>query len=484
MNHLESRLTRHRRRLVLRTFLRTLALALACTMPLAGVLLALAAWVDWGIQAGPIVLSMLALALAVAGTGLLFSDTSLKRTARLLEADNPLLHARLSTALELRGTEQAESAVVRAQLRDAISHADSLVPSQRIRLQLPATLRNSLLAGTFVLAAGALLNQSLFSLPRHALVQSGTQHDRFTDDEQARLSSGLQQLAEIFSQVGEADSDPYLEAISRQLQELGQRMEDPRVSREQVSSELERLLQHTRTALELQNPERSATGMEQLPELLEAALRDVNQGQFAQELIDDQSSEVADLPLPEGMLNAAGDQFELEASQPPTLQEMLQAGEQLDTGEGGSQAASPNQARSSGSYYDAAIDERTIAELNARAMDAASQAAGQAIGASPESQAGASSMAGEGTDELFGAQEAARLNAELLEQMAVPEETDPDGRHVRIEVTPEAELTEVRMTPLGQMSWSRQPENQVEREPILTEQRLITARFHTPGQDE
>ncbi len=55
---------------------------------------------------------------------------------------------------------------------------------------------------------------------------------------------------------------------------------------------------------------------------------------------------------------------------------------------------------------------------------------------------------------------------------------------MRIEVTPETEFTEVRMTPLGEMTWNRQLEAEVVREALSTDQRDVTARFHTPELDE
>ncbi len=483
---LEASLKRHRNRLRLRTFLLSLAACLGSALLAAGAVLLLGAWFDWNVAPLAALLAGTFGAVLAAGLITVLRGPSLERTARLLEAGDSQLHSRLSTALELLRTGQTETPVRSAQLRDARDHAARLIPAERIHLHLPAPFRNVLLAGTALLAAGVLLSEPLaVRRPVPATTVTASQ-ETFTDDEQAALSTNLQQLADLFAETDEAGDDPYLQAISRQLQDLGERMEASELSREQVSAELERLLQHTRTALELQDGERQQPELAQLPELLEAALRDVNQEQLAQDQAAGELPENAGNPAPEGLPLPGSEQAQAEAGQPepPSLEEMLQAGEQLETGEGGSQAAGSDQPRSHGSYYDHAIDERTIAELNARAMDAASQAAGEAIGASPESQEGASSMAGEGTDDLFGSDAAAQLNAERLEQMNIPEETDPGGRHVRIEVTPEAELTEVRMTPLGQISWDRQQETEVEREALVTEQRLVTARYHTPEQAE
>lgn len=483
---LETSLKRHRARLVLRTFIHGFALALSVSLTLTGLILVVNHLADWELEPLAVLLTALAAALAAALIHTLVRDTSLQRTARVLEAQDPTLHARLSTALELKRSGRSASPILRAQVSDATQHAQDLKPGEYIRLGLSKRLRTGLLASSAVLAAGTLLSGPLALQPTVVTTAPAVTDGALAQDEQAALASNIQQLADMFSETAETGEDSYLQAISRQLQDLGERLETSELTREQVSSELERLLQHTQTALELQGDNLPEMNLAELPELLEAALRDVNRQPLA-ELQPE--GDLADILEPDtlegGSAEAGGDQAQAGGeSAGPSLEDMLQAGEQLETGDGSSQSAASQQARSSGSYFDNALDERAIAELNARAMDAAAQAAGEAIGASPESKEGASSMAGQGTDELFGSDDAARLNAERLEQMAVPEETDPEGRHVRIEVTPETEFTEVRMTPLGEMTWNRQLEAEVVREALSTDQRDVTARFHTPELDE
>lgn len=470
----------------MRTFTRSLAGSLTVALSAVGVLLGLAAWQDWNLIPLTTLLIAVGAAIVLALLITLFTDSSLERTARLLEASDPELHARFSTALEVAQTGETATPVRQALLKDAEQHADSLRPAERVSLRLQRGLSTGLLGGLTLLAAGVLLTEPLNNLPRTVPQAVQTRSNALADDEQEALASNLQQLADLFADRDADGTDAYLQAISRQLQELGERMVSEDMNRDEVAGQLERLLQHTQSAIELQESPERRSDLEDLPDLLQAALRDVegtDQTTIAEDAQRD-SLENEQLAADSTADADNGQDAQEVAAQPPSLEELLEVGSQ-DTGDSQAQGVGNEQPRSSGSYYDHAIDERTIAELNQRALEQSlTQAAGEAIGASSESEAGASSLAGEGSDDLFGSEEAANLNAERLEQMAVPEETDPEGRRVRVEVTPEAELTEVRITPLGQMTWSRTTESAVEREAITTSQRLVTARYHTPEQTE
>src|SRR5690625_3175894 len=482
---LKARLNHVRNRLLLQTFLRRLGLALACSLT-AGALLLLTAPFT-GLNVAPLTVLMVATAAALiaAVIATALNDNSHLQAALLLEREDPTLHAQLSTALELMMRGNNTSELRQVQLQAATELAGQLNAVKRVPLRLPRPVTTFLVGGATVMAA-ALLVYRPFETP---VTPTNTAVDQpsatLSQDEQTNLSAGLQQIAELFSPQDDGPADPYLEAIGRQLQELGTRLSSEQLSREQLSEELERLLHHTNTALELRTEQAADSPQADLTGLLEAALREIQQPEepVLAEAPAESGSQVAESDGAE-LLDGMNESQEASAEQtPPSLQDLL-AEDQEEPAAGQSQG-SAQQAQRTGSYFDYAIDERTMAELNARAMEQAlSEAAGEAIGASSQSQEGASSLAGDGTDELFGSETAEQLNAERIEQLSVNEETDPEGRHVRIEVNPEAEFTEVFVTPLGDTAWSRSNESAVLREALMTDQRTVTARYHTPEQSQ
>lgn len=483
---LKSRLRQARNRLLLTVFTQRLALSLAVTLTAVAALVLLGPLLGIAVSQLGLLLGALAAALLASLLMTALTDSGFLRTARLLEEGDPSLHARLSTALELAEQGSNTSPLRQAQLRGATELAGRLDAKQRIPLRLPRLSAAALLGGTSLMAAAVLIGSPLQA--RSAVQQAASTQPAadFSGGEQASLASGLQQLAEQFATQPDSENDPYLEAIGRQLLELGTRMESEALTREQLGAELERLLQHTRTALELREEQGSPAPPLDLTELLEAAVREVRQPeeQLLAEAPGESSPEVSEAETGPQFDGSQDTDAATAETRPPSLEELL-AAQDNDDPETGQGQAGAQQGQAFGSYFDYAIDERSMAELNARAMEQAmNEAAGEAIGASSQSQEGASSLAGDGTDDLFGSESAERLNAERIEQMVVNEETDPDGRHVRIEVNPDAEFTEVFATPLGDTAWSRSSESEVQREVLVTDQRAVTARYHTPEQAE
>ena len=482
---LKARLNHVRNRLLLQTFLRRLGLALACSLTAGALLLLTAPFTGFNVAPLTVLMVAITAALIAAVIATALNDNSHLQAARLLERDDPTLHAQLSTALELMMRGNNTSELRQVQLQAATELAGQLNAVKRVPLRLPRPVTTFLVGGATVMVTALLVYRPFETpvTPTHTAVDQPSA--TLSQDEQTNLSAGLQQIAELFSPQDDSPADPYLEAIGRQLQELGTRLSSEQLSREQLSEELERLLQHTQTALELRTEQAADSPQADLTGLLEAALREIQQPEepVLAEAPAESGSQVAESDGAE-LLDGMNESQEASAEQtPPSLQDLL-AEDQEEPAAGQSQG-SAQQAQRTGSYFDYAIDERTMAELNARAMEQAlSEAAGEAIGASSQSQEGASSLAGDGTDELFGSETAEQLNAERIEQLSVNEETDPEGRHVRIEVNPEAEFTEVFVTPLGDTAWSRSNESAVLREALMTDQRTVTARYHTPEQSQ
>ncbi|HLR45991.1 MAG TPA: hypothetical protein VK092_02460 [Deinococcales bacterium] len=458
----------------LRVFLRSLTAALAGTLAAAGLWLAVSALLGREAQFVPVTLGAAAAALLLAAVITVLVPTDAAAASRFVEAADPDLHARLSTGLELEKQDGTAGPVRQAQLADALHTAGKLKPEERIPLGPPRPLFAYLGSAAAVLAVALIIHQpGTTPAADPAAPERTAAEERLSSEEQAEVAENLRELAELFSGLDEEEEDPYLRAIARQLEELSERVAADGADREETAAELERLLQHTRTVQDIQETPEQKERLAELPEQLESALQDVLEppealAEGAADETDGDAEAAADAQA-ETAGDAAG----------PSLQDLLDP-----DGDDSSVATAAGEQGESGSYYEMSLDDDAIAELAERAMEQAESAPdGDIIGASDESGAGDSQLAGEGTQDLFGDEEGGALASEEIEQLDVPEETNPDGRRVRVEVAPEAELTEVRMTPLGRMTWNRMSEAPTQRERVSTGSRSLTARFHTPEQE-
>lgn len=455
----------------LRIFLQRLTASAAGTLALAGLYVGAGPLLGMPVQPLAVTSGAAVAAILLAAILTALARTGPAEASRFIEARDPALHAKLSTALELGDKTGTPGPVRQAQLLDAAREASRLDPKQRIPLGVPPRLL------AWFGSAAALLTVMLVLQPGAgpAASSAGPGHvlpdERLTEDEQAAVAANLQELATLFNELDEEEENPYLRAIARQLEELSERVATDGATRDETAAELERLLQHTRTVRDIQETPEQKDRLAELPDFLETALQDLLE---PPEMLADAGTETpeasADSPGSE-----PGDGAEASLQDAPVSDD--------DDGNAATATAAGEQGES-GSYYEVTLDADTIAELAERAMEQAESAPeGAIIGASDESGAGDSQLAGEGTQDLFGEEHADQLAAGEIEQLEVPEETNPDGRRVRVEVAPEAELTETRMTPLGRMTWNRGSGTALQRQQVTTARRSLTARFHTPEQE-
>lgn len=459
----------------LRVFLRRLTASAAGTFAAAGLYLVSAALLGLPGQPPVIAGAAACAALLLAAASLLVAPAGPAAASRFIEAADPALHSKLSTALELEQRGDTAGPVRQAQLRDAAREASGLIPRERVPLTPPRTLLLSLGGAAALLGAASVLQPAGSPAVLPDSTGSTMADTRLSGEERTGIAENLQELATLFSGLDEEEENPYLRAISRQLEELGRRVADDGATREETAAELERLLQHTRTVRDIQEAPEAKERLQELPDFLETALKDLLE-----------PAETLAETDPDAGGPESGAAAEAEGSPSPdgaetALQEPLAEGS--DDGNSASATAAGDQGEG-GSYYEMMLDDETIAELAERAMEQAESAPeGAIIGASDESGAGDSQLAGEGTQDLFGDDSRESLAGGEIERLDVPEETNPDGRRVRVEVAPEAELTETRMTPLGRMTWTRSSGTATQRQQLSTARRSLTARFHTPEQE-
>lgn len=424
---------------MLQTFLRAFAVVLSAALVLTGLATVTSALLVWSSQTWVYLLCGVGLAFCSALFWMALVDTSLARTARLLERQDRRLHDRLSTALEIQASGMATSPLRRALVEDATRMAGTIAPRHGISLGLSPWVQRYLLGGSVLLLACVFLSGQLTGPTTTTQTPESGQQD-LVETAGSDLLADLRQVADAFGDTAELEGDQYLQAISQQLSDLAEQLAISDVATETLSAELERLLQHTRTAVELRDYGTRPQGPE-LQDMLESLAQATKNG-VSEDLVETGGEPDGDRP-----------------------------------GADGEQQVGP-------SYLEHAMDSQAVADLNSQALAEAASTAVDANDATVQGTEGAASLQGADLEGLFGSEEAARMNAEQLASLDVPEETNPAGRRVRMELTPEPALTEVRMTPLGVMAWDQQPEILAERDTLAVQLRPVTAQFHTPEQTE
>src|SRR5690625_4913266 len=141
----------------LRLLLRRLPAALAGTIAAGGLLLLAGPSAGLTLAALPVVAGALAAGLALALVLALLAPGGPETASRFLEARDPALHEKLSTALELEKQGETRGLIREAQLRDAARTAGQLDPRKRIPLAPPRGPLAWLGTACLVLAAGVFL---------------------------------------------------------------------------------------------------------------------------------------------------------------------------------------------------------------------------------------------------------------------------------------------------------------------------------------
>lgn len=488
---LEANLKRIRRRYAARVFLRWFASGVTVGLILGALASLAAALLGSPLVTLPLLGSLLLAALLTALLATLLRTPGLSGMARLLERRDRDLRERLSTALEVSALRTAHAAedvgpVASALVVDATERSSHLDAAGAAATQRPRPSTWLALAGSCVLFTAATVAAPVLGetfRPVNALTGPtlGT-------DEQAELAGGLRRVAELFEERAEQEQDAYLRAIGRQLQELSAELETSAdIDLDELTSQLERLLEHTRAAT---RDDATGDGGE-LADLLEAALRELDSrqetplaGAVPEEPMPGEALSEAPQPPDGSELPPFSTTFsEADSSAEPSLFDLLGGDAPEDDGHGDAETGRNQSGARGDSYFSVASpDAQMIAELNERAR-AAQEAMGEMVGASADASEGPSSVGGQGSEDLFG-DEADRFGIGSVEQLEIPEEFDPDGRHVRIEVTPEASETTVLATPLGDVAWTPAAEASVSREPLTALQRATVSRFHTPDQSQ
>lgn len=407
----------------------------------------------------------LAAGLAVAVPWALLSTPSLIEMARRADLHFGLSE-RASTALEVahgtsRTADRASAEVGAALFRDAERHAVQIEPRELVRLRLAREL-------WLVLVLAVVAAAVQFGVPQLRAVGLGTPAAVATElgnEELGEVVTNLRRAAELLEQEAERRDDPYLEAVAEAMVELGESIELGEISLSEAQQGIERLLEHASRAY----------GLEELqieegdPLLTDSDLTSESEGEMRS---DDPEGR-------EGILGASA--AAANSSQSSPLDQLL---EQLEE-DAAAREAIGNLEGSATASYAAQIEEAS--ERRALQRVRAEAAGGQPLGGAQESQAGESPFAGQGVQPLEG--EAAGPNLEGIdvggEEVMLPGGEVQADEQVQMDLTPEADFTEVADTDLeGANAWEAGEEAELRRDLLTPRDRAVVSRYFEQDEAE
>lgn len=413
---------------------------------------------------------------------LAFGGPSLLELAR--EADRRLeLHERLSTAVEVAGTKggACECPVERALILDAGRRVrpHAALPLAPWRLWAAARWGVGLIGAALLLHAGA---RALFTFPTPAPTESPPAAAA------ALVETGheVRRVAALVAQRAEWQQDAYLRTVSNALSRLAAQMERGQIEAEAAVTELSRLLAHLNRALgpsagQLERDgQMSSVLASRQPQALPVRPRDRSAGEQAAGAAPPAPADGSPAADPPGR----GDPLQRSRAGLDALLVQLSAGEEEAAVPATPGAAPPDQqmlpARLEvftdyGDAMDLGLLERER-EANQRVRLARGDR--DRTGSPGGGGQGDSSQAGKGAGDApeAGRSDPARpaVDPQLVELPA----GRGDGRHIRIEVPPEARYTRVGQTAAGAgAGWAAQAETPLLGESMSAADRPVIGRY-------
>jgi hypothetical protein len=412
-----------------------------------------------------------ALVVAVLATFLLAPDLpALARTADHRFA----LKERLSTALEVataRPSDAAQDPVRAALLADAEQSASSIDMRALVSLRLPRAVW-----GVPALLLTALLLHTVppdtfgRATPGASATRNASDNGALSGDQAADTAANLRRIAEVLDQDGAQRSDPYLRTIARALERLSAEVGRAAIDRPQLARELGQLLAHAQQAYAQSGRPADQSAPPQHPtDLLRSALDEITGGRQADAApARDPAAPKATAAdrNPPGRPSRPQDR---RASGTPTPAEQIAAAVRRLTGEDipwlfidedGAEVDPRSQL------------ERLMAEEERRARSA------QPAGAAANAGRGEGDQAGDGVQPLGRGPGAKTTDPAATEQMLLPDPQGREGSRIRIEIPPNAVLSDVaEATSIANGGWRRVQEQSVERPTLEAEGRRIVGRY-------
>jgi hypothetical protein len=415
-------------------------------------------------------LAMFAAAFAVGSLFLYQRTPDLQSFARA--ADRKLaLRERLSTAVQVDERTPPDApfdAIRSALLANVEGRAPDIDPRAIVKLGVPRAV--------WLLPALAMIAALLHLAPIDAFVSrnpvaASRENNALSQDAAENAIVNLRRIADLLNQDADQGADPYLRTIARALERLETEVERASLDRHQLADALDRLLAHSRRAY-AQNGMGGRGEVDRKAVDLLAAARD----------------DIAGLPPAPRQPDNAGAAAPAAAEQaargatPPasSLSGQRQARPGATVAPPLSNGA-PNRtdAQKDGDEYgDLETDLRTQKERAFAEQQRRMRAAVQAVGATAD--AGEGDRAGNATRPL-GNDAAARTDLAPGSDMLLPDQTGNNGRRIRIELTPQTEVSDVAPpSAAGDRNWRRIEEQPVARSAFDAGDRKAVGRYFMP----
>ena len=387
------------------------------------------------------------------------------------------LQERLSTALEVSANLRSDSVLdpVRAALlADAERRTGAIDPRALVPLKLP----RAAWAVPALIAAAILLQvvpPDAFgrAAPGASTARDVSDDGRLSRQQAADTAANLRRIAEILDQDAAQRSDPYLRTIARTLERLSTEVARAALDRRQLAGELDRLLAHAQQAYaQGDRPAGQAATRRDATELLRSALDDIT---------GNRQAGAAPARDPDPAVPEVGAAERAPAGRPVQRGERREAGSRTQS----EQIAALRRLLPGVDIQWLFVDEdgnetdpraqieRLMADEERRA-----RAAAQPAGAAANAGQGEGDRAGDGVQPLGRGNSAKPADLAATEQMLLPDPERRDGGRIRIEIPPDAALSDVA-APTSDASggWRRVQEQPVERPALAAEGRRIVGRY-------
>lgn len=392
-------------------------------------------------------------------------------------ADHKLaLRERLSTALDVDAHVPADAPldpVRSALLADVEGRAPDIDPRAIVKLRLPRAV--------WLLPALAIIAALLHLVPIDALasrnpVADSRENNALSKDAAENAIVNLRRIADLLNQDADERADPYLRTIARALERLETEVEHASFDRHQLADALGRLLAHSRQAY-AQNGKFGRAEVDPKAVDLLAAARDDIAGLSPDRPPAPRQPDNAGATAPAAQQAARGATPPASSpSRPRQARPGASVAPPLSNG-----APDPSDAQKDGDEYgDLETDLRAQKERAFAEQQRLMRAAVQAVGAAADAGAGEGDRAGDATRPL-GNDAAARTDLAPGSDMLLPDQTANNGRRIRIELTPQTELSDVASpSGGGERNWRHIGEQPVARSAFDAGERMAVGRYFMP----
>jgi hypothetical protein len=421
-------------------------------------------------------LGMFAVAFLVGCVVLCRRAPNLSKFARA--ADHKLaLRERLSTALDVdaRASPDAPLDPVRsALLADVEGRAPDIDPRAIVKFGVPRAV--------WLLPALAIIAVVLHLVPIDAFasrnpVADSLGNNALSQDAAENVIVNLRRIADLLNQDADQRADPYLRTIARALTRLETGVEHASVDRHRLADALDRLLAHSRQAY-AQNGKGDRGEMDPKAVDLLAAARDDIAGLSPDRPPTPRRPDNAGAAAP-----AAAQQAARGATPPassPSRPRQARPGAAVAPPQSNGAPERTDAQKGGDEYGDLESDLRTQKERAFTEQQRSLRAAVQAVGAAADAGAGEGDRAGNGTRPL-GNDAPTRTDLAPGSDMLLPDRTGNNGRRIRIELTPQAELSDVAPPSAGgDRNWRHIGEQPVARSAFDARHRKAVGRYFMP----